>query len=116
MRICVQKSTGKLIEAQGKATPGTLLANATAAGYAADDIEEKVVTDAEFAVLRRNTREAETTNVDLRRAARPSADELFEDLYRASAFSPEMLARLKAIDDRFPKHGMNPLKFDQLKK
>ena len=51
MRICLVKATQKLLEAQSLAAEGTLLQNAVNAGYNISDIEEKVVTDAEFATL-----------------------------------------------------------------
>lgn len=51
MRISVQKSTGLLIEMQSLATEGTLLKNAVAMGYDANDIEERVSTDQEYKVL-----------------------------------------------------------------
>lgn len=51
MRISVQKSTGLLIEMQSLATEGTLLKNAVAMGYAANDIEERVSSDQEYKVL-----------------------------------------------------------------
>lgn len=51
MRVCTLKATGRLIEAQSHARPGTLTANAVNAGYAADDVEERDATDAEFEAL-----------------------------------------------------------------
>lgn len=51
MRICVLKATGKLLEAQGVATEGTLIRNAINAGYVEADIEERVLSDADFATL-----------------------------------------------------------------
>ena len=49
MRICIQKSTGKLIEMQSAATEGTLIQNALSAGFSPDDIEEREITEAEWA-------------------------------------------------------------------
>jgi hypothetical protein len=52
MRVCLEKATGKLIESQsGNAELGTLIQNAISAGYLESDIEEKYVTDAEYAVI-----------------------------------------------------------------
>lgn len=51
MRVAIQISTGKLLEGQSDATPGTLTKNAIAAGVAARDVEEREVTEEEFAVL-----------------------------------------------------------------
>lgn len=45
-RICIQKSTNKLIEFQsGKAPLGTLIQNAVAAGYKESEVEEKYTED-----------------------------------------------------------------------
>jgi len=53
MRVCTEIATGKLIEAQSGAAPyGTLRANALAAGYVEADVEEKVVSQAEYLALR----------------------------------------------------------------
>lgn len=51
MRVCIMKSTGKLLEMQSDATEGTLLQNAINAGFAEVDIEEKEVTEAEWQVI-----------------------------------------------------------------
>jgi hypothetical protein len=51
MRICVEKSTGKLIEMQSDATEGTLIRNAVAAGYNEVDIEEKETTAEEYQAM-----------------------------------------------------------------
>ena len=51
MRVCVEKSTGKLIEMQSAATAGTLIQNALNAGFAEADIEEKEVTPEEWQAI-----------------------------------------------------------------
>lgn len=51
MRAAIQKSTGKLIEYQSHAKEGTVTANAIAAGYEVDDIEEREITEAEAQAL-----------------------------------------------------------------
>ena len=52
MRVCIERSSGKMIESQSGVAPyGTLLANAVGAGYSAEDVEEKVVTQDAFDVL-----------------------------------------------------------------
>lgn len=51
MRICLEKTTGKLIEMQSNATEGTLIQNAVNAGFAETDIEELEVTEAEWQVI-----------------------------------------------------------------
>lgn len=71
MRVCIEKSTGKLIEAQSggetQAHLDTLTGNAVAAGRAADSVETKFVTDVEFAALLAASRPAPSLD-DLRRA------------------------------------------------
>lgn len=58
-RICIEKSTGKLIEFQsGKADLGTLIQNAINAGYDENDIEEKYTADdSQTAQLKHETTE-----------------------------------------------------------
>lgn len=51
MFVCVRKSDGRLLEAQSDASPGTLVSNAVLAGYLANDVEEKTVTDSEYTSL-----------------------------------------------------------------
>ena len=48
MRVCIEKSTGRLIESQSHAREGTLLQNALNTGYNEADIEEKEVTQEEL--------------------------------------------------------------------
>src|SRR3990167_5521882 len=51
-RVCLEKSTGKLLEFQsGDAPLGTLTQNAVNGGYNKDDIEEKYVTKEEWQVI-----------------------------------------------------------------
>lgn len=55
MRVCIEKSTGKLIEAQSGGSKllhlGTLLQNAIGAGYKKEDVEVKYITKAEFEAI-----------------------------------------------------------------
>jgi hypothetical protein len=48
MKICRNKTTNKIIEAQDRATAGTLIQNALNAGYNLADIEELEVTEQEY--------------------------------------------------------------------
>ncbi len=48
MRISIEKSTSKVIEMQSNATAGTLIKNAVSAGYHANDVEERVITQAQW--------------------------------------------------------------------
>ncbi len=58
-RICIEKSTGRLIEFQsGKADLGTLIQNAINAGYKEKDVEEKYTDDdSQTAQLKHETTE-----------------------------------------------------------
>jgi len=49
VRICIVKATGKLIEMQSSATEGTLIKNALNSGFSPDDIEEREITEVEWA-------------------------------------------------------------------
>jgi len=55
MRVCIEKSTGKLIESQSGGENqehlDTLIQNAINTGYAKEDVEVKFVDDAELSVL-----------------------------------------------------------------
>ncbi len=51
-RVSLIRATGKLIEYQSRAQAGTLTQNALRAGFAAAAIEEREVTEAEWAVIR----------------------------------------------------------------
>mgnify|MGYP001558813922 CR=1 FL=1 len=51
-RVCLEKSTGKLIEYQSSATEGTLIKNAINDGYQEVDIEEKEITKEEWKDLK----------------------------------------------------------------
>lgn len=51
-RICIEKSTGKIIELQsGNALLGTLTKNAVNSGYKESDVQEKYITDSEWKVI-----------------------------------------------------------------
>ena len=52
-RILVVKETGRLIEMQSaKSREGTLLNNAISSGFKAEEVEEKLVTEGEYIVIR----------------------------------------------------------------
>ena len=51
MLICIEISTGKLLEMQSDATPGTLIKNAISMGYTANQVQERAATQAEFDAL-----------------------------------------------------------------
>ena len=84
MRVCINKSTGKLIESQSggetQAHLDTLKQNALNAGYLEADIEVKFVTDAEFETIIEAMKPI-PTYADLRRAEMPSEHELIVALW-----------------------------------
>lgn len=66
MRICKQISTGKIIEMQSDATAGTLISNAIASGFAANDIVEEIISQEQY---KARMEVQEPQQVDLREAA-----------------------------------------------
>ena len=50
MFICIQKSTGKLVDSASTTTPGTMISNMKQY-YTESDLEEKEVTQEEFRAL-----------------------------------------------------------------
>ena len=84
MRVCINKSTGKLIESQSggetQAHLDTLKQNAINAGHAEDDIEVKFVTNAEFEAIIEAMKPIPTYE-DLRCAEYPKTDELIIALW-----------------------------------
>ena len=53
-RVCIEKSTGKLIEYQSGDGPlGVLTKNAISSGYKKEDVEEKYVTKEEWVDMRK---------------------------------------------------------------
>src|SRR3990167_1529346 len=51
-QVCLDRKTGKLIEYQSKATPGTCLINAISAGYTEENVEERQVSLDEWAYIK----------------------------------------------------------------
>ena len=105
MRVCIEKSTGKLIESQSggddileltEARLDTLKQNALNAGYLEADIEVKFVTDIEFEVIMEAMKPIPTYE-DLRRAEMPSEHELIVALWeQVIEGRPESAAILQA--------------------
>tara|TARA_R110000751_G_scaffold97427_4_gene189540 strand:+ start:797 stop:1114 length:318 start_codon:yes stop_codon:yes gene_type:complete len=104
MRVCIERSTGKLIESQSgdHAAYGVLLGNAVSAGYAAEDVEEKVVTQDAFDALWLAAIPP-ATYADNRRAAYPDIGDQLDALYHAGVFPADMTAKIKAVKDANPK-------------
>jgi len=64
--VCLEIATGRILEYQALATPGTMLANITnnpQYGFVAADVEERQVTAAEYEALRA-TWDADSANPD----------------------------------------------------
>jgi len=84
MRVCIEKSTGRLIESQSggstQAHLDTLEQNALNAGYLEADIEVRYVTDEEYQVILDSMKPIPTYE-DLRRAEYPKTDELIVALW-----------------------------------
>lgn len=100
MRVCLEKSTGKLIESQSggetQAHLDTLKQNAINAGHAESDIEVKYVTDGEYQAILDSMKPVQTYE-DLRRAEYPSTDELIIALWEQVVEGrPESAAILQA--------------------
>ena len=104
MRVCIERSSGKLIESQtgDHAAYGALLGNAVSAGYAAEDVEEKVVTQDAFDVLWEAARPP-ATYAQKRKDAYPDIGDQLDALYHAGVFPDDMAAQLKAVKDANPK-------------
>jgi len=111
MRVCINKSTGKLIESQSggstQAHLDTLKQNAINAGYFEADIEVKFVTDAEYQAILDSMKPIPTYE-DLRRAEYPSTDELIIALWeKVIEGRPEsatiLQAKREAVKIKYPK-------------
>jgi predicted transcriptional regulator len=85
MRICIQRSTGRLIEMQSLATPGTLTENARRAGYDEKDVDEHEATPEDVHRL---------LTADARRALRPTLNDII------SVLSPDQRELLKQLVQR----------------
>ena len=51
-QVCLERTTGRLLEYQSDATPGTCTRNAVASGMTATEVEEHEVTEAEWQSLK----------------------------------------------------------------
>jgi len=111
MRVCINKSTGRLIESQGggetQAHLDTLKQNAINAGYLESDIEVKFVTDEEYQIILDSMKPIPTYE-DLRRAEYPLTDELIVALWeQVIEGRPEsaviLQAKREAVKLKYPK-------------
>ena len=106
MRVSINKLTGKMIESQsGGETQdhlNTLFQNALSAGYKAEDIEVKFVTNEEFQILSKET-EPEPTYLDLRKAEYPSMDEQLDAIWEGGSDFDKMKTEINKIQAKYPK-------------
>jgi hypothetical protein len=93
-QVCLYKDSGRLIEYQSDATPGTCTRNAAAAGIDVDNVEEREVTRPEWAVIRKRwiTDPAEA-EMEARLAVARSARAKLKDLGLTDAELDEVLGR-----------------------
>lgn len=104
MRVCILKSSGRIIESQsGDGDPDVLIRNAENAGYSADDVEVSIIPDDEFNELLTAQIESEKTYAQKRVAEYPSVGDQLDALYKAGVFPKEMAAQIKAVKDKYPK-------------
>lgn len=69
MRIIINKETGKIIESQSFATEGTLIKNAISAGFLAEHLEEKEISEIEYQAM---------IDLEPKPTVEPTAEELLE--------------------------------------
>lgn len=99
MRICIRLADDWMIEAQSNATQGTLLQNAVAAGYRPEEVDERVVTAAEFAAYLERQKPRQALLEELRAAAlREIEDKLLADAMAAPSAGPKVKDYLAAKD------------------
>lgn len=104
-RIAVQKSTGRIVDAQSGRSDDleTLRANALAGGVPADDIEVMAVTDREYSDRIAAQRDGERTYADRRRAEYPSLEEQVAALMDGGKALADVKAAIAAVKAKYPK-------------
>lgn len=105
MRVLLEKSTGRIIEAQENDAGGleVLISNAESAGFDADDVEAKIITLAAYNELMAEQIESDKDYATKRREAYPSVGDQLDDLYKSGLFSEEMAERIAAVKAQFSK-------------
>lgn len=107
MRVCKQKSTGRIIGSQshgaGAGDLQVLIDNAVAAGYAADDLDAVYMTDEAFDAAQAAQRESELTYAERRRAHYPPISDQIDALWKGGAEADAMRAIVMGVKARFPK-------------
>lgn len=104
MRVARLKSNGRVIETQsGRGNHDTLLGNAVAAGFAAEDVEVLEMADAAAAALINEQALERQGFEEKRRAEYPALEEQVAALIRGGKELDEMRARILAVDARHPK-------------
>lgn len=132
MLVCIQKSTGRVLEMQSFAKPGTLIANLKSAGVDPADLEERSVDDAGYAALiaaQPKTRDESVRAIESTRdaalatgavtwnARRWHTDKVFQDQLCAlvSAFANGILPALATVTVRTVDNENVQLGFADLK-
>jgi len=100
MRVCIVRATSRVFEAQPLAREGTLVANALSAGFAAEEVEERLVTDAEYFALLVNQPVNDDDRAQALREVRALRLQIFARLdgLQASALYTGDTARASAIE------------------
>ena len=101
MRILKIKATNKIIEAQSRATEGTLISNALSRGFNASEIEESLVTQEQYNTLINTQNENDKTYSDKRRLEYPSISDQLDKIYHDGV--DEWKKVIKKVKDDNPK-------------
>jgi len=100
MRILKIKATNKIIEAQSRATEGTLISNALSRGFDASEVEESLVTQEQYDTLINTQNESAKTYSDKRRLEYPSIgnqmDMQYKDLLNGTTTWKDAIAKVKS--------------------
>jgi|GEM_PF-1902137 len=115
MRVALLKSSGRIIESQtnDEASLDILLANANASGYDMEDVDVKIIPDAEFFPLMQAQIDSEKTYAEKRAAAYPSTGDQLDAIWKAitalteghplPSDATDLLTAIEATKAQFPK-------------
>lgn len=110
MRVCIQKSTGLLLESQtggeGQTDLDVLVKNVSAShpNIPADDIDARYVEESEFYTLLSKTREAALTYGERRRASYPPAADYLDGLVKRDIVQMQAyIDACKKVKEKYPK-------------
>ena len=108
MRVCIEKTTGKIIEAQAYGTVQEdlqpLIANAIKAGYSVDDIEAKYMAEPEYYALIKQQCEKEKSYADKRRAEYPPITDYIDGIIKGDTVQVQTyINACLAVKSKYPK-------------